>query len=329
LLSDLVTEGTESEPGQPAGEAQRSEQKAEEPQNGAEPKKPGGIVAQVIGTTSFFGALLLYMGWNYYSQFLQTFLIPAPQSIGLGSIDFATAGITPLFESSAVLFAAVLVGLILIAGRVAGRLPEAERKKLTGIGKASGKLFWTGVALTALTLVFTWPQVSGGSFVGWFTDNVNLVYFVLALLAAGQLLMAWPSRRSIAGQVAYPLALVVVAVLTLWAGGVYAATLGYQYALSVEDNVPGQAAVTVYSAEPLDLSGPGVTCTRIQPGTGYPYQCTGLRLLYLQSGTYYLLPQGWSYHNQHTYIFDDSDQIRVELSCPSVSNPVPLGCPSA
>jgi hypothetical protein len=336
-----VSQGAESEPSPPAApvpaapvptdpapvEPPRAE--PEEPHDEAEPKKPGGIVAQVIGTTSFFAALLVYMGWNYESLFLQQFLIPVPQGIGLGTVDFAATGITPLFSSNAVLFAAALVGLILIAPRLARRLPEPERKRLVaGIGKASGPLFWTGVVLTALLLLFTWPQVSDGGFVGWFTDNVDLVYLALALLAGAQLLMAWPSRRSIAGQVAYPLALVVVAVLALWAGGIYAGTLGFQYALSVEYNVPGQIAATVYSAQPLDLSGPGVTCRRIQTGPGYPFQCTGLRLLYLQSGTYYLLPVGWSYHNQQTYILDDSDQIRVELSCPSVSNPVPLTCPS-
>jgi len=283
--------------------------------SGSGARKPDSIVAQVVGTTSFFGALLLYMGWNYEDQLLQQFQIPAPQSIGLGTVDFAAAGIQPLFNSNAAFILAVLVMLIMIAAAIAGRLPEDKRDKLADLGKTPAKLFWSGVVLTAVTLTLTWPQVSSGGFVDWLSSNVDAVYPALALLAGGVLLMAWPARRSTAGQVAYPLALVVVAILALWGGGVYAGTLGYQHALSIENDIAGQTAVAVYSAQPLDLSGPSVSCALRQRGSGYPYECTGLRLLTIQSGTYYLLPLGWAYDDERTYILDDSDQIRVELYC--------------
>jgi hypothetical protein len=276
--------------------------------------KPGGIVAQVVGTTSFFAALILYMGWNYDNRLLQQFLIQSPQSIGLSTTDFAATGIAPLFESNATFFAAVLVAVILLTARAVGRLPEKERGRLAGIGSSPGRLFWGGLALTAIMLALTWPQVFSGRFTGWLGGHVDGIYLAFVLLAGGQLLMAWPGRRSVAGQVAYPLALLVIVMLALWAGGVYAETLGYQSALNIEQHIPEQTAVTVYSAQPLDLSGPGVACARAQPGSGYPYECTGLRLLYLQGGTYYLLAQGWTAENRRTYILDDSDQIRIELS---------------
>jgi hypothetical protein len=273
--------------------------------------KRNSVVTQVVASTSFLGALLIYMGWNYDNSLLQQFSIPSPASVGLSTVDFALAGVSPLFRSDAVLFGAVLVGVILVAARY---LPEKDRTKIASLAKSPGPLFLAGLALTVIMLAVTWPQVSGGGFGGWLGSHVDGVYLALALLAAGQLLMAWPTRLTPAGHIAYPLALVVVSVLGLWAGGVYAGTLGFQVAVSIEENLNGQMAVTVYSAQPLDLSGPGVTCARALAGPGFSYECSGLRLLWSEPDAYYLLPAGWKYGNDdHTYILDDSDQIRVEL----------------
>jgi hypothetical protein len=275
--------------------------------------KSGALVGQVVGTTSFFAALLFYMGWNYDNSQLSPFLIPTPQSIGLSTTDFAASGIYQLFASNAVLYAAALVAVILMVVSAIRALPDKKRNKLVRMAQASGKLFVAGLLLTVITLTLIWWQVSSGAFPGWLGSHIALVYLALALLAGGLLLMTWPTRREKAGRVAYSLAIVVTGGLALWAGGVYASTLGSEAAAGIEGDVHGQPAVAVYSTEPLDLSGPDVHCTRVQAGPGYPYECTGLRLLYLQAGTYYLLADGWTLSNQRTYILDDSDQIRVEL----------------
>jgi hypothetical protein len=275
--------------------------------------KRSAVVAQVVGSVSFLGALLVYMGWNFDSNLLSPFSVPSPTSVGLSTAELALSGLTPLFESNAAFFGAAFVASILLVAKAADALPKTGREKIAGMGRSTRRLVLLGLLLTIGTLAVTWPNVSSGAFGGWFGSHVDGVYLALALLAAGQLLIAWPTRQTVPGQFVYPLALVVVAVLTLWAGGVYAGTLGYQAAVGIADNVYKQTAVTVYSAEPLDLSGPGVACSRVQPGPGYPYECTGLRLLLVESGTYYLLPKGWTY-GDHTYILDDSDQIRIELS---------------
>jgi hypothetical protein len=101
---------------------------------------------------------------------------------------------------------------------------------------------------------------------------------------------------------------------TLWAAGIYADQLGSSDANSFYHGLAQQTAVTVYSAQPLNLSGQGVTCLRVLLGPGYPFRCTGLRLLYLQSGTYDLLSVLWTPKNGHTYILDDSNQIMIALS---------------
>ena len=83
--------------------------------------------------------------------------------------------------------------------------------------------------------------------------------------------------------------------------------------------------MVVYSVERLAMAGgPGVTVTPLQSGALYHYEYTGLRLLLVRSGTYYLLPVGWNGYRDQTYIFDDSDQIRIVLYSPVVrSDPIP------
>lgn len=137
---------------------------------------------------------------------------------------------------------------------------------------------------------------------------------MFGLLAAGQVMAAWPLRKAPLGLLVYPLALVVAGMFTLWAGGIYAANLGNAEGASIQHSLSSQTAVTVYSAQSLNLSGPGVTCAKTGSDTGYPFQCAGLRLLYFQSGTYYLVPDLWNPRHGQTYILDDSNQIRIELS---------------
>ena len=45
----------------------------------------------------------------------------------------------------------------------------------------------------------------------------------------------------------------------------------------------------------------------------YQYEYEGLRLLIVRSGTYYLLPAGWTPQFELTYILNDSDQTRIAL----------------
>jgi hypothetical protein len=280
--------------------------------------------AAVIGNTALLGAVLVYMGWNYESSLLEYFQVPA-FSVSIGTAEFALKGLVPLFESDVVFFAALLVAVLALASRAGaarGLVPKAVRglvpKKVGDVvgrvREPADRVMAVGLFTIAVVLPLTWVNASAGTFAGWFAGHRDRVYFALALLAAGQLLSAWPVRRSDAGPFAYPLALIVAAMCTLWAAGIYAGGLGSQAARSFAEGLAGQTAVTVRSAAPLGLSGPGVTCRRVPGASGYPYTCDGLRLLYAQSGTYDLLPVGWTLQGGRTFILDDSNQIRIELS---------------
>jgi hypothetical protein len=62
-----------------------------------------------------------------------------------------------------------------------------------------------------------------------------------------------------------------------------------------------------------DLAGPGVSVQRLPAAYRYHYRYLGLRLLLMQSGTYYLLPVDWTPQYDLTYTLDQSDPIRIEL----------------
>jgi hypothetical protein len=317
-----ATVGPEARAGATAGVEASRDQGPEEAKNS---------FTALAGNTALLSAVLIYMGWNYENSLLEYFQVPA-FSVSIGTVELALKGLVPLFESGVVFFAALLVAVLALAskaGTVRGLASEAMRKAASrvcslmpkAIGGAVGRMRapadWmliTGLLMTAVVLPLSWANVSGGTFLGWFARNRDGVYFVLALLAVGQLLSAWPIRRSGVGLLAYPLALIAAAMCTLWAAGIYADSLGSQAARSFSMDLPRQTGVTVYSVTSLDLSGPGVTCDRVRGATGYPYVCTGLRLLYVQSDTYDLLPVRWTPQDGHTFILDDSNQIRIEFS---------------
>jgi hypothetical protein len=99
------------------------------------------------------------------------------------------------------------------------------------------------------------------------------------------------------------------------AASLYANAVGIGAAEDLVRGLPTRTAVAVYSIQPLALHGPGVTEQPLNRQYLYHYRYQGLRLLITRSGTYYLLPLGWSQQNGNniTYILDDSDQIRIEL----------------
>jgi hypothetical protein len=72
--------------------------------------------------------------------------------------------------------------------------------------------------------------------------------------------------------------------------------------------------VVIYSTQPLALSDPGLSVVHLPTASSpYRYRYTGLRLLLIQSGTYYLLPVNWIPEMPFTYVIDQSDQTRIDL----------------
>jgi hypothetical protein len=160
-----------------------------------------------------------------------------------------------------------------------------------------------GAATTAVALGLAWAA----------SHYFISTYLILALLGAGPLLLTWPTRAEPRGRFPYSLAVVIAAVCALWATSLYAHDAGIRAARTLVRNLPSRASVVVYSTERLALSGPGVSVQALPPGFHYRFEYQGFRLLLDRTGTYYLLPEGWSPRLDITYVLGDSDLTRVEL----------------
>ena len=266
------------------------------------------------------------MGWAYEDALYGYFLV-RPLDLDVGIVEYVLRSLS-LFSPALVFAAAALIAVtavrawgldmtkfVTVAGhRVAPHVPGAARlRRLTSVSdthqpRASrAMLIGTGAVMTATAAVLAWIATAG-----YFHPST---YLVLILLGGGLLIMTWQTRADRRGHFPYALAIVVAAVCGLWAASLYANAVGIGAAEDVVRGLPTRTAVVVYSIQPLALHGPGVTEQPLNRQYLYRYRYQGLRLLITRSGTYYLLPLGWSQQpgNNITYILDDSDQIRIEL----------------
>jgi hypothetical protein len=281
-----------------------------------------GIAGLIVGNASLLIAVLVYMGWAYDQAFYGYFHLN-PLDLNLSIVDYMLRSLD-LFSTTIIIVAVVItaaaavrawdLGDTELARRAAGAA-AARMSAIPAFGKLASAnavqrsrarqvlLIGTGAVatLTALALyrIASYVPIS--------------TYLFLFLLGGGVLLLTWPKRLDRRGRFAYAMAIVIAAVCALWAASVYAQNLGTQAAEKDVHDLSTRTIAVVYSVEPLDLAGPGVTVQRLPAAYRYHYRYLGLRLLLMQSGTYYLLPVGWDPVYDLTYILDESDPIRVEL----------------
>jgi hypothetical protein len=270
-----------------------------------------GLAGLIAANVSLIVAVMVYMGWAYDSSFFGYFHLN-PLDLGVSVEDYLL-GSLDLFKPIIVVAVVVAIGAGVAGMRGASLASWLNRMLPHGIMMSlpDMKSLWKpkvilaclGVAMTVTALVLY-----------GIADHVRVsTYLVLALLALGPLLLtsAWRDDRH--GRVPYSLAIVVFIVCGLWAGSLYASGLGTRAAQNLVAHLSTGTEVAVYSAQPLALSGPQVTVQKLPAGFMYRYCYEGLRLLYMNSGTYYLLPAGWIPQLPLTYVIEVSDQTRIEL----------------
>jgi hypothetical protein len=273
-----------------------------------------GIVRLIVTNSSLIAALLFYMGWAYEDAFYGYFHID-PLNFGAGLSSYVLHSLS-LFSPSLIVVAVLVIVVFSsrtwppssirpsLRGRVARALSrfvsleETRRRRLAR--RASVGI---GVLLTLTGLSLDWTE-----------SRVHVsTYVLLALLGGGPLLITWHGRTDTAGRLPYALAAIVALVCMLWAASLYAHDVGIRNAEAVVNNLSSRNAVAIYSVDSLALTGPGITVESLPQGYSYHYLYQGLRLLLSQSGTYYLLPVGWSRQYDITYIVDSGSGIRIEL----------------
>lgn len=285
------------------------------------PSAAGRIAGQVVANTSLLIAVLVYMGWAYDAALYGYFHLN-PLDLDVGIVEYMLRSLS-LFSPDLVLVAVVIVAVAAVrpSGLGHGAFAPVTSKmtawaaKLPVLGTLlstsaaerphAGRLLLirTGTAITVVALILAWAA----SYVAIST------YLILTLVAVGPLLLTWPTRAERRGHFPYSLAVLITAVCALWATSLYAQSVGTSDAQAFVRNLPSGTAVVLYSSQRLALSGPGVTVLQLQPGFLYHYEYAGFRLLTVRSGTYYVVPVGWNPQMDITYVFDESDQLRIEL----------------
>jgi hypothetical protein len=309
------------------------------------PSPARSIVGLVVANTSLIAAILIYMGWSYDNALYERFHLN-PLDLGFGPQEYALRSLS-LFSSAIVIVAVLLIvvmsvrtwgepGVIRdallracrallsatteVADDDAGHpAAGAERAPAEGPDRVAaenqaGEAPIGSMAARTLTVVGGVAVTAAGLALYWIATRVNVsTFLVLALLGGGPLLLTWSARANQRGRVPYALALVIAAVCALWAASVYAEQKGAEAAQSVINNLPTSGAVVIYSTQRLALSGGDVTVTPLTKSSPYRYEYLGLRLLLMQSGTYYLLPKLWTPQHDYTYIVYASDDTRIDL----------------
>ena len=278
-----------------------------------------GIAGLVIANSSLLAASLVYMGYAYIEALWGYFHLN-PLDLGVGIVEYVLRSLS-LFSPDLVFAAVTLIAVTAVRAwdlnltKFTARADKAMAHVLSPFPRLAssgairklrtsrGLLIATGMTLTltglALALLAHYIYIS--------------TYLLLSLLGTGPLILTWPSRAHRHARPWYALAIIAGAVCALWAGSLYAHNRGIRAAQSMVRQLPAREAVAVYGAQRLAMSGPGVTEQNLGTAYRYQYVYEGLRLLTVRSGTYYLLPVGWTPRLSFTYILDDSDQIRIEL----------------
>ena len=261
------------------------------------------------------------MGWAY-AQALYGYFHVSPLDLNVSVLEYLLHSLS-LFSPVIVIAAIAFIAVAAAAGdtgmtkfaalgvrKALAHVPEfSSFRRWISTSAGDGRrvsrivLFSTGAVVTITALVLAWianyAQIS--------------TYLVLGLLGSGPLFLTRPIRAERRGRFPYALAIVTAAICALWAASIYAHNLGIRDARNLVRDLPTRTAVAVYSDQPLALSGHGVTLQHFPAGIRYHYLYEGLRLLITRSGTYYLLPVGWSPQSDLTYVLDQSDSIRIVL----------------
>ncbi len=286
------------------------------------PPAARGLASLIVANASLLIAVLVYMGWAYTDAYFGYFHL-SPLDVGV--VEYMLRSLD-LFSPALIIAAVVVIALTAVRAlgidrtTVARKVTSKAKARISAVPVVRGLvptgnaeqahpgrrlLIGTGTAITVIALILAWAA-------SYFFIST---YMILALLGGGPLLLTWPTRADRHGRFPYSLAIVVTAVCALWATALYAHSIGIQHAQAFVRNLPSGTAVAVFSVQRLALVGPDVTSQQLPPGALYHYEYQGLRLLVTRSGTYYLLPEGWYPQHDITYIFTESDQIRIELVC--------------
>ena len=274
------------------------------------------FVTRVVVPASLLTAILYYFGYVRELALFGYF------GVDLGSLQFSTTDY--LVRSAETIF--LTIGTVLACGIFALVLHHLLILSLSRAGRKWRRASWAVTGTAAMTLLIlgvvgleaprdvglspvTPPVALGtGVLLAEYTIYLTTAYTSLPAQLTDTLRATRILRRILIG------ALLLVS--AFWATAVVAEERGNAVAQAVEASLPVQPEAVVYSSQRLQITGPGITETRLS-GTdaAFVFRYNGLRPLIHSGGHWFLLPAAWTHRNGATVIIlpDTAPGIRVEL----------------
>jgi hypothetical protein len=300
------------------GTEEEEEEAAKETGHSQEPGLGPAVdfVTRVVAPASLLTAVLYYFGYTREQTLFGYF------GVDLGSLRFSTTDY--LVRSVGTIF--LPIAIVLVCGVVAVTahyllvlsMSQAEgnwpRVACIGIGAVAVVLLAVGVIgllqgsdvnLPTLALPLS---LGAGAFLLEYTVHTAAVYTPLPRQLQDILRSTRNLRRIMIG------ALLLVS--AFWATATVAEQRGNAVAQAIEGSLLIQPQAVVYSRQRLEITGPGVTVTRlVGTDAAFFYRYNGLRPLIHSGGHWFLLPAGWTHNNDATVIIlpDSEEGIRVDL----------------
>jgi hypothetical protein len=278
----------------------------------AGPSRALKIIASVAANVTLFTALLYYFGLLYTQVFFAYFrvhytllgqtadeilargvdglLLPIAGAAGAGLVVLGTIRFlrfrlperiwSALLDTCTPIAGVVGLALIGVTAPIAVHpAPFRQYRGLPGLG----------LALGVVLLVFSWRRWSSPASTGRHSSGFVVGEWIVAYL--------------------------LVTFGLFWAVGDYSAGVGTRRAFETAAQIPGKPAVTLYSAQSLNLSADGVlqvVCS--QPDAAYKYRYTGLKLLLQSGGQYVFVPANWRASSGTAFVIPRTDTLRLEFA---------------
>jgi hypothetical protein len=257
-------------------------------------------VSAIIAPATLLTGIAFYFGWQRVRSFDEYFGLN-PGAVGLSTRDYVLNSLGTLFLPVVV----VLIALIVFALGHA-YVTDAQRtgrRSPTALNRISHAALVLGGLLLLL-----------GGLAAFTVFPFHTPYLIATLFpAAGVLLIAHAvdQRERLHGDpplstAARVFVALFVAVCLFWAAGLYAEAVGRNQAAALARNLDELPAVTLSSNSDLGLNTFGNNSVDETVGsTGHTY--SGLRLLAVNDGTMWLLPQGWTPATGRVFAVPDAE----------------------
>jgi hypothetical protein len=267
-------------------------------------------VSAVIAPATLLTGIAFYFGWQRVRSFDAYFGLN-PGAVGLSTRDYVLNSLGTLFLPVVIVLIALIAfalghAYVTDAQRTGRRSPTTLNRISHAALIVGGLLLLVGGLAAFTVLPFRMP------------------YLVATLFpAAGVLLIAHAvdQRERLRGDpplstAARVFVALFIGVCLFWAAGLYAETVGRNQAAALARNLDELPAVTLSSRSDLGLNTYGnATIAEVVNGRDHTY--SGLRLLAVNGGTMWLLPQGWTPADGRLFAVPEADATGVAFTPPT------------